>query len=113
MRRVEPHSPEIAPCIRSVWFVADNTSDHLAGYELRIRSAPMEGPRFGEQTDLIKSSGAAFDGGLRSWWLPLTRALNGDTPALDILFQAAREYGTHVTLARPAGRLNDPAGTVR
>ena len=63
---------------------------------LTIYPAPMN-PReaFQAQIELIKQSGAAYDGGSQAWWLYLTReTVRADT--LNPLFQAAREYGTHV-----------------
>jgi hypothetical protein len=69
-------------------------------FDLIISSKPIDGPDFSEQTNLIKASGAAFDSYTKTWWLPLERALIGDEPALEILFRAARDYGTSVWLRR-------------
>lgn len=101
IRRVVAEHLELTGYVRSLRLVADINSDHLVGYQLRIWSAPIEGPRFSEQTALIKSSGADFDGGSKSWRLPLARSLDGDETGLDVLFRAAREYGTHVVLVPP------------
>jgi hypothetical protein len=77
------------------------------GYDLIISSKPIDGPAFTAQTELIKSSGAGFDGYSRTWRLHLERALTGDRPGLEVLFEAAREYGTSVWL-RPR-HIEDPA----
>ncbi|PRY19988.1 hypothetical protein [Pseudosporangium ferrugineum] len=99
---------EAARDVRNLGLVVDINSDHLVGYQLRIWSAPIEGPRFSEQTALIKSSGADFDGGSKSWWIPLARSLDGDETGLDILFRAARDYGTHVVLVPPKASSEEP-----
>lgn len=68
------------------------------GFDLIIASRSIDGPDFNAQTDLIKSSGAGFDSYSRTWRLPLERALTGDRPGLEVLFEAARNYGTSVWL---------------
>ena len=45
---------------------------------------------------LFKSAGASFDGSTQTWWMPLEQALAGDRPGIDILFEAAKKYGTIV-----------------
>jgi hypothetical protein len=75
------------------------------GYDLIISSQPGDGTRFTAQTELIKSSDAGLDGYSTTWLLPLERALAGDKPGLEVLFEAARDYGTSDWL-RPRHRQN-------
>ncbi|WIM97633.1 hypothetical protein ACTOB_001174 [Actinoplanes oblitus] len=69
-------------------------------FDLIIASKSIDGPEFGQQTELIKSSGAGFDTYSKTWRLWLEHALIGDEPGLEILFRAARDYGTTVWLRR-------------
>ena len=62
------------------------------------------GDRFEEQVTLLKSAGASFDGSTRTWWLPLERAVVGERPGIDILFEAAKRYGTVVRVEPRAPR---------
>jgi hypothetical protein len=57
--------------------------------DLVIACKPIDGPGFDAPTELITSSGAEFDGYSRTWLLPLARALTGDKPGLEVLFEAA------------------------
>jgi len=91
------------PVARSVRRMTTPDEREPDGYDLIISSKPIDGPGFNAQTELIKSSGAGFDGYSRTWLLPLERALTGDRPGLEVLFEAAREYGTSVWL-RPRHR---------
>jgi hypothetical protein len=57
-------------------------------------------PAFDEQVALFKSAGASFDDVTKAWWIPLKQALADEQPGIDLLFEAAREYGTSVRLER-------------
>lgn len=57
-------------------------------------------PRFDEQVALLKSVGASFDDSTRTWWVSLERALDGDPPGIDVLFESARKYRTNIWLER-------------
>lgn len=65
-----------------------------------ILSIWNSGDRFDEQIALFKSLGAGFDSPTKTWWVELERMLAGDRPGIDVLFEAAKEYGTIVRLAR-------------
>jgi hypothetical protein len=67
-------------------------------YNLIIRNSGD--PAFDKQVALFKSAGASFDAVSKAWWVPLERALAGEQPGIDLLFEAAREYGTSVRLER-------------
>lgn len=73
-------------------------NDHDIGNYGLLAISNIDNPRFSEQTDLIKSSGAAYDGASKTWWLQLEQALAGDEPGINALFAAAKEYGTYVVL---------------
>lgn len=69
-----------------------------APFSLIIRNAGE--PGFEEQVTMLKSVGASFDDSTRTWWVSLERALAGDPPGIDVLFESARKYGTNVWLER-------------
>ena len=72
-------------------------NDHQTGdYGLLIYAKHVDGPEFGEQTALIRSSGASFDADSKEWWLWLDQALTGDMAGLNTLFKAAAEHGTYI-----------------
>ena len=63
--------------------------------KLRIVAQPAEPNEFGQQVDLIRSSGARFDGSSKTWWLILAPETTSPD-VLNPLFQAAMEYHTLV-----------------
>jgi hypothetical protein len=63
--------------------------------KLRIIAQPAEPDEFGQQVDLIRSSGARFDGSSKTWWLILAPETTSPD-VLNPLFQAAMEYHTLV-----------------
>ncbi|MEV6634296.1 hypothetical protein AB0M54_26465 [Actinoplanes sp. NPDC051470] len=78
--------------------MTDISERKTSDYELLIVAEHHDGPEFGQQTDLIKSSGASFDGHSKTWGLRLDYALAGDRPGLNTLFKAAKDYGTFVAV---------------
>ena len=65
-----------------------------------LLSISNSGDRFDEQIALFKSLGADFDIATKTWWVEIERMLTGDRPGIDVLFEAAKEYGTIVRLER-------------
>lgn len=62
------------------------------------------GDTFDAQLELIKSTGAEWDSGAKTWALWLGADMARDAKALTTLFEAARSYGTFVTAdSMPAG----------
>ncbi|GAB2972683.1 hypothetical protein [Saccharothrix stipae] len=74
-----------------------------------IVNADIEGPRWREQKEAVKATGAAYDEPHRQWtlWFNL-----GDPPIdrINALFTLAREYGTIVRLVidSPSGQADIP-----
>ena len=69
--------------------------------KLRIVAQPAEPNEFGQQVDLIRSSGATFDGSSKTWWLILAPETTS-SDVLNPLFQAAMEYHTLVEATQGA-----------
>jgi hypothetical protein len=49
--------------------MADINDHQRRNYGLLIFAKHVDGPEFGQQTALIRSSGASFDGDSKTWWL--------------------------------------------